>query len=156
MWILQRNGDLVNKGGAQEFYGSDRRPVIRVARDRHGIVNRTDEGSDRVARRKRIMIAPERLQYLEPNVPGAKPDVLRIPNAKVDVTDIQATVIQDAKMIIWHETPRWLSRHNPDESEPDTAECQSLRRNGKRLLCGGCHGRVERVIMQVWLSCRLG
>jgi hypothetical protein len=122
MRIIRRNRDLVHKRRAQPFDGADRRAVIRVARDRHHLVNRADEGSDRPASLKRITISPEGLCDSKSDVPGAKPHVLRIPHAKVDVAHIRTAFSQNAKMVIGHQASRWLARHKPNKSEPHTAE----------------------------------
>ena len=45
------------------------------------------------------MVSPERLQNLEPNMPGTKPDVLRLADAEVDVADIDTLNSQNPEVI---------------------------------------------------------
>jgi hypothetical protein len=71
---------------------------------------------------KGVMMAPEPLQNLEPNMPSTNSDVLRIADAEVDVADIETLNVQNPKVIVRHKARRWLARHDSDKSKPHGAK----------------------------------
>ena len=93
---------------------------------------------------KRVMVPPECLGDLESDVPGTKPDVISVPNAKIYMPHVRSIRDQDAEVIIRNETTRRLARYNSDELELNVAGRQSIRRKWNHLFSVLCLHLVER------------
>jgi len=117
MRVIGRDGDLIHKLRSQSLDGSPRRLVVRIARNDHGLVHRTDKRGQRAARLKRVTVTSKALINLEPNVAGTDPNVLRIANSKVDVTNIRPADSHNPEMIKRNEAFCRFTSHNPFEPE---------------------------------------
>src|SRR5438874_539558 len=138
---MRRNGHHVNKPGAQSFDGPHRCEIVRVTRNRNHLVNRADEWGDGATCLQRVAAASIGLSNLEPDVSGAKSNMLGITDTKIEVADFRAIGSQDAKMVVRNEPARRLTWHNSDETQRDVARRQTLGRDWKLLLGERCgHG----------------
>lgn len=119
---MRRNGNFIHENRIQPFDGPKRGVVIRVAGNDDHFRKRADEWSNGPAGLKSEPLPTERFADFITNVPGAEPDVFGITKAEIDVTDIQAVHINDAKMKEWNEAARFVARNNVDEPQFHSTE----------------------------------
>ena len=99
MRVIGRDGDLIHKTRSQPLDGPPRSVIVRVARNDHGFVERTDKRGQSAARLKSVTVTSKALLNLEPDVSGTDPNILRIADSKVDVANIRPADSQDPEMI---------------------------------------------------------
>src|SRR6266850_6038033 len=97
--VIGRDGDLIHKTRSQSLDGPPRSLIVRIARNDQGIVHRTDKRGQRPARLKRVTVTSKALNNLEPDVPSTDPNMLRIADSKVDVTNIRPADSHNPEMI---------------------------------------------------------
>src|SRR5437879_4831714 len=117
MRVIGRDGDLIHKLRSQSLDGPPRSLVVRIARNDNGLVHRTDKRGQCAARLKRVTVTSKALNNLEPDVPSTDPNMLRIADSKVDVTNIRPADGHNPEMIKRNEAFCRFTRHNPDEPE---------------------------------------
>jgi len=128
------HSDLVDKLRTQTFDGAPGGQIIRIARNRDGLINGADKWRNGAARLQRVTMASKRLRNLKSNMAGTNANVLGVSDAKIDVSDIRASD-KDAKVKIRDESARRFARHNSTELQRDFARRQRLRRDWQRLSC---------------------
>src|ERR1700733_987945 len=126
---MRRNGDLINESRAKPFNRTDRRMVVRIASDDHGVINCPDKRRNGAAALKRITMTTKRLYNLKSNVPGTNANMLGIAHAKIDVAHIRATRVQNPEVIRRHKAARRFAGDDSDETESHLAMRQRVRRS---------------------------
>ena len=99
MGIVRWHHHLIHECRPEQFDRAAGGVIVRVAGEEDFGRNRARERSERPARLERIPMPAMRGRNLEPDVPRAKPDGLRVAQAQVDVTRI-VSPDKDAVVVI--------------------------------------------------------
>jgi hypothetical protein len=132
MRIVRRHCDLVNEAGAQSLDGPPRCLIVRITGNDNGVINGKNEWRDGPAGLKGVTMTTKRLLNPKSNVACADSNMVRIADAKIDMTDLRAVGSHYKEFVRRHKTARRLTRHNPDKSQRHLAGGQSLRWNWQR------------------------
>jgi hypothetical protein len=141
--VVNRHVYLVNNMSTQALNDTSGCDVVRIAGKCDCSRNQTDERRKGKTRLPRVTVTPKTLRDLKPEMTGAGPNVLRIPDTKVDVPDIASVGSEDAELETGNESTRQIAGDNLGEAQRDLAKRQRFfRRVWKQVVCGRRdHGR---------------
>ena len=111
------NRNLIHEHGSQFLERPSGAMVVRVAGNGHNSAHPLDKRAERTTSQQGVATTAKRGYNFIANVPGTHPDVLGIPNAKVDVPDISALGVDHAKVIVGNQPPSRITRHDPIEPQ---------------------------------------
>ena len=103
MRVIGRDLDFIHKTRSQPLDGPSRSMIVRITRNDHSLVHRTDKRGQGAAGLKRVTVTSMARLNLEADVPGTDPNMVRIADSKVDVANLRAADGHDPEMIKWND-----------------------------------------------------
>ena len=133
MRVMLRHRNLIGKTGAKPFNRPSRGLIVRVARNRHGVINGPNEWRNSTTSLKRVTVTSKLLPNLETDVPRANLNMLGVADSKIDVADIQTIDGGNAKVIRRNKIACRVAWDDSNKMQSYLTERQVLGRCRQRL-----------------------
>jgi hypothetical protein len=128
----RRHGNLIDKARPQLLYGSNRRQIICIARNRYSVVESANKRRNCQARLPRQPTTSESFIDSKSDVPSELPDMLRVTDSEIDMPNTRIIGQANAEVVIRDEIACRVAGHNVIEVKPHLAEAQTIGRVWQR------------------------
>jgi hypothetical protein len=137
MRIVEWDGGLVNKLRAQALDDASGCTIVGVAGNRDRPAYGADKWCHGPTRLQCVAVTSKTLLNFKPDVASGNPNMFRVADPKIDMSNIRAVGSQNAEMKIWNESTGGIAGHNPDEPQHNFAKGQCLWRDWHQLVSQG-------------------